>query len=131
MAPSFTVFVLICVFLLEVTVHVADGTISCYACLGCNDEFDSSDVVQEPDCVSCRKEKKWGSLYRHTIIRTCEKTYIDSGVGCTDEMKGLSNVICYCDTDLCNGGQQQRQSWGFLVSAAAGVGIVVRRIVGI
>ncbi|WAR15989.1 hypothetical protein MAR_030583 [Mya arenaria] len=82
-------------------------SVTCYTCLGCNDEFESPGVRSESGCVACTKSKSWGTYGKHTIIRACSRS--SYAEGCTDDIG--AGMLCYCTRDHCNVAGKHAAKW--------------------
>merc|ERR1711860_37665 len=82
----------------------------CYECIGCNDDFQSSEATTTECSSVCVKFKNKDT---GEVIRACSPSSVP--IECRDK-EGLRG--CSCDTDLCNGSTTLRISTcSFLVSA--------------
>lgn len=97
---KYAIFLLFCWTLIE---NLRPATaIKCYVCVGCNDPFDASasGILKKTCMGSCMKTK-----LDNNVARQCSDGKMDSDCK-EEEREGHEGALCFCNTDLCNGGDR-------------------------
>jgi len=80
------------------------GGVTCHLCIGtaCNDPFQDSASILKCNGTICVKTKTEASG-TNAVGRGCVET--SASLGCDSASAGgVTATICYCNTELCNGG---------------------------